>query len=323
MIWIALGLAAAGLFLTAFFSGSETGFYRATRTRLVLDALGGDLIARGLVWLANHSSLFVATMLVGNNLANYLISWAIVMGTQAIVTGHGHAAELIAPLALAPFVFVYGELLPKNLFLHAPNRLLRRGGPLFLLFVPLFLPVSVLLWGLNRILARFVAEPPEQVRLTLARRELRQVLEEGHEAGILHPSQVELARGIFAVANHPVIRYATPLGEIARARLDMTKDEVCRLARRLQIPDVPVEDTGPEPRLIGLVRVIELGLDPSDRLGPVRPLLTIPQTDSYIEALMRMHAAQESLAQVVNTEGQPLGILTARQLRERLFRGGR
>ena len=199
MIWIPLLLVAVGLFLSGFFSGLETGFYRVTRIRLVLDALGGDPIARGLLWLTNHASIFVATTLVGNNLANYLTSLAIVMGVQSIVygegPGHGHVAELIAPLALAPLLFVYGELLPKNLFLHAPNRLLRKGGPLFLLFVPLFFPVSIFLWGLNRILASFAAEAPEEVRLRIARRELRRALEEGHEVGILHPSQVELKKG--------------------------------------------------------------------------------------------------------------------------------
>ena len=84
MIWIALGMAALGLFLSAFFSGSETGFYRVTRMRLVLDAMGGDRTARGLLWLTNHPSMFIATALVGNNLANYLTSLAIVLGTQAL-----------------------------------------------------------------------------------------------------------------------------------------------------------------------------------------------------------------------------------------------
>ena len=327
MIWIPLLLAAVGLFLSAFFSGSETGFYRVTRMRLVLDALGGDPIARGLLWLTNHASIFVATTLVGNNLANYLTSLAIVMGVHSIVygegPGHGHAAELIAPLALAPLLFVYGELLPKNLFLHAPNRLLRKGGPLFLLFVPLFFPVSILLWGLNRILARFAAEAPEEVRLRIARRELRRALEEGHEVGILHPSQVELARGLFAVARHPVTRYTTPFSEVTRARSDMTKEEVCRLARRLGIPEIPVEQSGGDSRLIGYVRLIDLGLDPSDKLGPVRPLLEIPHTEGHIDALMRMHQSQENLAQVVDAQGRTIGILTAKRLREPLFRGGR
>ena len=39
MITGVLALVAVGLFLSAFFSGLETGFYRATRVRLVLDAL--------------------------------------------------------------------------------------------------------------------------------------------------------------------------------------------------------------------------------------------------------------------------------------------
>ena len=156
--------------------------------------------------------------------------------------------------------------------------------------------------------------------LVLARRELQLALEEGHQAGILHASQRELARGIFAVAKQPVTRYTTPLGEVARARSDMSKEEVRRLARRLQIPAVPVEDTGPNPRLIGYVRLIDLGLDPSDELGPVRPLLKISHTDTHIDALMRMHSAKEDLAHVVDADGQTVGILTAQQLREPLLR---
>jgi len=329
MIWIALTLGAVGLFLSAFFSGSETGFYRATRVRLVIDALGGDLVARGFVWLSNHPSVFVATTLVGNNLANYLVSLAIVMAVQAVVRGGGTAtgqlplAELLAPLLLAPLVFVYGELLPKNLFLHAPNRLLRLGGPLFLLFVLLFFPISIMLWGLNWVLARLVSEPPEETRLVLARRELRRVLEEGHEAGILHPSQYALARGLFAVANHRVTRYATPLAEVPRARSDMTKQEVCRLARRLRMPDVPVERAEGGALLIGYVRVIDLALEGSDALGPVRPLLTVRHTDTHLEALMRMHSAQETLALVVDQNQEPLAILTAARLREPLFHAER
>ena len=82
MIYAAVGLASVGLLLSAFFSGSETGFYRATRLRLVLDALGGDRIARALVWLGNRPMLFVATILVGNNLANYLTSLAVVIAVS-------------------------------------------------------------------------------------------------------------------------------------------------------------------------------------------------------------------------------------------------
>jgi CBS domain containing-hemolysin-like protein len=329
-IAFALGLAAVGIFLSAFFSGTEIGFYRATRVRMVLDALGGDRIVRGLVWLTNHPLLFIATVLVGNNLANYLTALAIVMATQT----YGYAAELIAPLVLAPVLFVYGELLPKGLFLQAPNRLLRRVGPLFLVFLGLFLPISALLWGLNKLLARFVGESPEQIRLTLARRELQWVLEEGHEAGILHPAQRGLARGIFAVARQPVARFATPLGQLPQAHPDMTKDEVLRLARRHRISLVPVESSDPSVKLAGYYRVIDLGLslpaggdenaalNGREAVGPLRRLLEITEDTSHVAALMRMQSAKEDLARVVNADGETLGIVTADRLREPLFHGG-
>ena len=317
----AFGLATAGLFLSAFFSGSETGFYRVARVRLLLDGLGGDVIARGLLWLTNHPSLFVATTLVGTNLANYITSLAIVVGTQALVGGDGHVAELLAPLLLAPALFVYGELLPKNVFLKAPNRLLRSGGPLFLMFVGLFLPVSVLLCLLNRFLARLVAESPEQVQLTLARRELQRVLEEGREAGILHDAQQLLARAIFNLAKQPAARFATPLRDVPRARFNMTAAAVLRLARRYRIAAVAVEDG--RRRLTGYVRVIDLVLAPGNELGPVRPLLEIREDDTYVTALARMQSTKESLAQVVDAGGQMTGILTIGSLREPLLQGRR
>ena len=231
MIWIALGLGICGLFLSAFFSGSETGFYRATRLRLVLDAMAGDRIARGLLFLTNHPALFVATALVGNSVANYMISLATVIAMGRVFPLVPEAAEIMASIVLAPIVLVYGELLPKNLFLQAPNRLLRRGGGLFLFFVVLFFPLAGLLWVLGRLLARVTRTSHEPVRLVLAQRELRRILAEGHEAGILHPAQQSLAHGILAVARKPVRQFLTPPGQMVQVRADMGKQAVLRLAR--------------------------------------------------------------------------------------------
>lgn len=320
MIVIAVGLAVLGLFLSALFSGSEMGFYRAGRVRLVLDALGGDPVARGLAWLTNRPSLFVATVLVGNNMANYLVSAAVVIAAQLISGTSGHGAELVAPLLLAPVLFVYGELLPKDLFLKAPNRLLRAAGPLLLVFVVLFLPISLLLWALNRLLASLVGESSEPVRLTLARRELQRVLDEGHEAGILHAAQRALAQGIFALANEPVGRRAASLDSLPRARADMTKPEILALAKRHGLAELLVQQTDGDREVVGYLRVVDLTLDPSNRVEP-RRLLTIPETETHIAALARMEEAGEGWARVVDASGKTLGILTAKSLREPLFRG--
>ena len=317
MIAIAVCLGLLGILLSAFFSGAETGFYRATRLRMVLDAMAGDRIARGLLFLTNHPALFVATALVGNSVASYMISLATVIAIDRAALPAPQAAEIIASIILAPIVLIYGELLPKNLYLQAPNRLLRRGGGLFLIFVVLFFPLAGLLWVVGRLLARITGTSREPVRLVLAQRELRQILSEGHEAGILHHAQQGLAHGILAVARKPLRQFIAPPGQIVQVRAAMGKQAVLRMAERSHAAAMPVADIAG--RLIGYVRVIDLSLHSGDDLAPVRPLLELPEETSHLAALMRLESSGDSLARVVNARGETVGMVTLERLREPLF----
>ncbi len=322
IVW-ALVVGLIGLGLSAFFSGCETGFYRVTRLRLLLDALGGDPIARGLSWLTNHPTFFVATTLVGNNLANYLVSLAIVMGAQTLAPEANHLPEIVGPILLAPLLFVYGELLPKYLFFQAPYRLLRRAGPLFLVFTGLFAPLSVMLWAFSKLLERAMGASPQRVMSTLARRELQRVFEEGHEAGLLKPTQRQLAQGLFAVAERPVVQFARPAQRVARARLDMPKDEVLRFARRHRTPFLPVERSMQDRELVGYVRIADLMLETSDAIRPIRPLPAIAAQETHLAALMQLHTTGEQLARVVDASGNTVGIVAIDDLHKPLFHGGR
>jgi CBS domain containing-hemolysin-like protein len=313
--WIML---AVGVLLSAFFSGSETGFYRVNRVRLVLDSRGGDFVARGLLLLTNNPSLFVATTLIGNNLANYLTSLAIVLLVEGLFAPHSHVGELAAPIVLSPVLFVYGELLPKRLFLLAPNRLVRRSGPLFLLCVVLFSPVALLLWALGRLLRYLLGESPEQVRLTLARRELGRVFEEGQEAGILNPVQRWLAQNLITTADARVTSLHTPLTRVVSVPRGAAAAVVIRLARRRRTPVVPVRDGT---SLIGYVRIVDLALGQQETVADVRPLVTIPQTDNHLSAVMRLQTAGELMGRVVNRQGKTVGLVTLAQLNDVLAPG--
>ena len=317
MIGILLMLA-GGMALSAFFSGSETGFYRATRIRLVFDSRQGDWTARGLLWLTNNPTLFVAGVLIGNNIANYLTSLALVLVVQRMFE-NSHIAELAAPIILSPILYIYGESLPKYLYFHKPNLLLKRSGPLLLLFTFLFLPVSCLLWGFGWVLARVLGESPARVRLRLARRELAQVIEEGHVAGILRPAQRGLAQGLFAVANQSLIRFATPMARAVIVKKGAPVGDVLRLARRHKTATVAVsEGTQREP--IGYIRVAEIRLSGAITVDEVRPLLTISQRETPVVALMRMQHEGESLACIVDERGREIGLVDDRTLAAPLFR---
>lgn len=318
MSWIGLlGLLLLGVFLSGFFSGSETGFYRATRVRLAMDAMAGDTIARILLWLTNNPSLYVATSLIGNNLANYITSLAIVLGTREIVRGESFVAELMAPIALAPLLFVYGELLPKNIFFNAPNRLLRKGGPLFVLCGILFAPISLVLWMLGRVLQWIVGEAPASVRLRLARDEIQSMLEEGKEVGVLRPAQSKLAQGLFTVANGSVARACQPAVRMTSVYADARKSDVLRVARRHRSSEILIND--PQTRKpLGYIATVDLYLCGQNWQADIRPLTRISRNESQISALIRMRTEKERLAVAVDENGNEVGIVSARNLMHRL-----
>jgi len=317
---VVLLLLTAGILLSAFFSGSETGFYRVTRVRLAVEALTGSWTSRMLLWLSNQPSLFVATTLVGNNLANYFVSLSVVMTAQRLYPDSGMWGDLLGPLAVAPIVFVCGELLPKNLFFDAPNRLLRRCAMPLIVCACLFAPVTAVLWAFSRLLQLFFRSSPQELRLTLARRELGELLTEGHEAGILKPAQQSLAQAMLAVANQPVKNFASPAGRVVRATTTMSKSDVLRIAQRHRRTLLPVEDTRNKRRLVGYLRMVDLYLDNSPSLPTPKPLLPLQEDQSCLSALRMLTHTEDALGHLLDKNGRTMGFVTGHELRTALLR---
>ncbi len=321
MIWILLMLF-LGVFLSGFFSGSETGFYRASRVRFVMDGIDGDRISKRMLWLFNNPTLFVATTLVGNNVANYLVSFGVVLAARYVFPSDASTAEILAPIALAPALFVYGELLPKNIFFLEPNRMLRRAAPLFLFFTILFVPVAAVLWSLGRFLEKMLGQSPEKVRLHLARRELQDVLQEGQEAGLLHPSQRLLGQNFFLVASKPVGEVCTPLGRAECLPVDSDPEEIKKLARRKTLSEVMLYDRL-RSKPLGYVRTLDLWVQDSGSVGQPEPrgLMKIRHSELFGEALLQMQAKREPIALIVSENDQPMGLLSINQLTDPLLKG--
>lgn len=308
-----------GLFLSAFFSGSETGLYRLNRIRLMFDARSGDRIAPPLLWLSNHPTLFVASTLVGNNLANYLTSFAVVAAvSQSPVASR--SAELAATIALSPIVFVYGELLPKSLFFRAPNRLTRLGGPLMLLCVVVFSPLTGVLWGIGRVLQQWIGEAPLKMQQSLARHELQRLLQEGHEVGLLKTSQQHLSRNLFSVASRPVAGFCAAKSRVLQVQLGDAKAALLQTAKKGSHSAAVVHDPASPNKWIGYVRIVDLYLDESDTVDRMRPLPEVLSNESHLHALMHLQENDEEMAQVLDANGKCIGVVYVEDLMSPLFR---
>ena len=309
-----------GILLSAFFSGAETGFYRVTRVRLATEALGGSWVSQALLRLANQPTLFVATTLVGNNLANYTVSLSVVMASQLMYPAGGMWVKILGPILITPVVFLCGELLPKNLFYDAPNRLLKRCAPPLLACTVLFAPVTILLWAFGRVLQLLTKTSPQELRLTLARRELAELIAEGHEVGILRPVQQSLAQAMLAVAGKPVKDFALPAGRAVRVTTTMSKSDVLRIAQRHKRTVLPVEDPRQKRQLVGYLRMVDLYMNDSPDLPEPLPLVSLHENQSCLSALRMLSHVLDPLGHVMDDAGRTVGFVTGRELRLALLR---
>jgi CBS domain containing-hemolysin-like protein len=316
----AIALFLGALSMNAFFSGTETGFFRLSRLRLVMEGIAGDRMSRILLWFANQPSIFVATALVGNNLANDLTSLSVVMATESIWPEGGVLASVLPPLLVTPFMFICGDLLPKNVFFNAPNRLMRRSTPIIVLAAILFAPITFVLWLLSLVLQLFTREKPQELRLTLARRELTAMLVEGHEAGLLRPVQRTLAQTMLAIAGQPVKNYALPTSRMVRVTTTMSRSDMLRLAQRYNRTLLPVEDPQQKRQLVGFVRAIDLFLESNETELHPEPFVELSENETFLSALGKLSVAEDALGHVVGAGGKSIGFVTGRDLRQALLR---
>lgn len=314
----ALLLFGVGLRLSAFFSGSETGFYRVSFLRLTIDAQTGDLPAQRLLWFSENPSHFVATTLVGNNVANYLATMAIGLATATLFGRSAGGAEIAATLCLSPVVFVFGELIPKYLYYRAPLHLLRRELRWFMFFFRLFRPVAVPLVWLARAIERIAHSDKNTMQAVLGRARLVQVLSMGHEQGLLTDIQSRLVNGTMHIAGQPAADSMTPGGRVLGLTADASRTEILDHARRYGLTSIPIRKAGADRSWYGYVRTVDVALSRQPLAALIREMPRIDAKATKLEAVLNLRTAGADFG-VMTTKAGGEGLLSARGLVEQIF----
>ena len=304
----ALAIFCGDMTASFFFSGTEIGFYRASKAKVVLEALLGSRRSRFLLWLVNHPPIFISTVLLGNNLANNFVSLGAVLIFQVLFPDS--SAALLSTVVATPFVFIYGELLPKSIFLLLPNRLLKLSVPFFWILVPIFLPVSLFLSGLNFLIAWLLGEKNTQYALQMSDAELKQMIGEGKSAGILHPVQETLAVRILQLQTVPLSKYSVPLKKFPVIHEKMMREEMIQTARKFGAGWVLVQknpNVNVKSHLEGFCFFHDLLLMKEGEPLPLRPLLTLPVSTRFASAMGKMFSAEVPFAVLKNVKGEFIG----------------
>src|SRR3979490_2150650 len=119
MDWLAFSIVLACLFVSAFFSASETALTGASRASMLRLSKQGSSEAGVVSSLFAMRERMIGALLLGNNIAN--------IGASALATGiftawFGEGGVLYAAGVMTVMVVIFAEVLPKTIAINAPDR---------------------------------------------------------------------------------------------------------------------------------------------------------------------------------------------------------
>jgi len=308
---------AAGLFLSAFFSGTETGLYRVNRLRLHLGVQRRDPRALCVSRVLDDEQGALSVTLIGTNLGDYIVT-ACVAYLFAELIGFGEAdAELYTVIIVTPVLFVFTNVVPKSLFrLHADALMAQSGGLLFL-FDRLF-RLAGAVWLVKQLVSAVARLSGGRLQRDGAfgpKRRVAMLLQEALIGDQQGEEQSDLVDRVCQLSEKPVHSVMVPRNRVSIVSADTDAEGLLHIARRTPFTRLPVYERTRR-RIIGIINADEL-LQSEDweTVGErSRPAVTIGRQETVAAAITRLQRVGRQMAVVADHRGEMLGIVTLNEL---------
>jgi putative hemolysin len=316
IFWIAMAL--LGFAGSALYSGLETGAYSLNRIRLHVMMHRGNRSAITLQNMIAHPTVLLTTLLIGNNITNYLGTAA--MGIILASRGLGDwEVILMNALIVTPILFVVGETLPKDLFAAHSDRLMYRLTPVLSISKWLFFYTGLtpLIGLFSDILMKSIGQDP-RVGAFHPRRQVGLLVREGVGYGLLSQEQSVIVDRVLNMGGLTAQEEMTAWHGVKKIRLNDSPAMIRDLAQHTTHSHVPVLDRNGG--VAGILRLNKALAYETDRCPPIcelmKPAKTVAHTLPVRDALGILQRHATGLAVVTGTHDEPIGIVTIKDLIE-------
>lgn len=320
--------------VNAFFAMSEIAAISLNDAKLHHDAEDGNKKARILSKLVDEPNNFLATIQVAITLSG-LLSSALAADTYADVVAdfllkyipapadfiHGVTLVLLT-LVLSYLTLLFGELVPKRIAMHYPEKIAYSIAGTLSFFYKVFRPfVKLLSVSTNGVLRLFGIDPNAEPE-SATEENIRMMLDAGNEKGTIEESEKEMINNIFEFDDRTV-------GEVMTHRMDLTAvemntpiDEAVDLAISDGYSRMPVYEDN-----IDNVKGMIYAKDLLSLIGEknfthrkiadfIRPVNFIPESNSCREAFLEFQQKKIQVAIVVDEYGGTAGLVSMEDLIE-------
>jgi len=314
--------------LAGLFAGSETGMYQLSRLRLRLGVEKKRLPFIILNRCLSDSGGLLLSMLIGTNLAHYLTT-SIVTSMFLGTVDSEHTAELFATLLTVPILFVFAELIPKNMFFYRADLLMPYFSPVLYSFHTVLrwcgiIPLLKLISGFFARLMGLAADS-KTVIASAQRHKIQAILHDTREEGFLSPVQNEMVNRLVGISHVHLGSVMIPIHNVETVDVNSDNSVLLNKLNKCAFTRLPVTE-GRAGNIIGFISIYEV-LNSSEKFADLRnftkPIRKIDADTAVIDATNIMQKENHKIVLVTRAgrlAGEKLvGIVTMKDLVEELL----
>ena len=320
------------ILVNAIFVLSEMSVAASRKARLQQRINEGDRRANTVLHLLENPNLFLATVQIGITLVGVFVGAvggatlaAPLSGLLATVPALTRYAESLAlaivVIAIAFVSIVLGELVPKRIALHNPERIAAiLAGPM--IFVSkLFKPFVWLLGKITDFVLKMLGiEPGTEPPVT--EEEIQLLIDQGTQAGVFEESEHDMVEGVFSLADQRVYSLITPRPDIVWLDIADSVEEIRQKLEQSNFSRFPVRQ-GSLDAIVGIVKardllVQSLNNEPIILKNLLRPAFFVPETMFASRALEVLKEKGTDMLLVIDEFGALQGLLTINDILEEI-----
>jgi putative hemolysin len=330
-------LVAAIFFLllgNGFFSGSEIAIISARKSKIEALISQGSKAAQRVKELQDDPDTFLATVqigvtlcgtlagVLGGYLASLYIQPALEQSRIAAYLAPGLEATLIVGACIVYVELVLGELVPKAFALRFSETIA------LLVSLPVRILATASRWLIGvltastRLILRLCGIRDLGPRTFVSEEEIKHLVKEGHDQGVLGQTEVELIHSVFEFSETPVKKVMIPRPKIFALDVSTSPEDVGRLIVESGFSRIPLYD-GSVDNIVGVVYVKD-ALRLLEKRQPVvlrkiaHPVHFVPETKKVGALLKELQKRRTHMALVIDEHGSVTGLVTMEDLLEEI-----
>jgi putative hemolysin len=322
------------LILSAFFSGMEIAYVSSNKIHIELEKKQEDFLGRILTKLTDKPSKYIATMLIGNNIAlviyglkmgDILVHWfqSMLPSEHAILNYLFHDLQLLTQTVISTFVIlITAEFLPKVFFQIYANSLMKvLALPTYIFYVVFSWVSDFVLWISDAVLKYIFKAKDEDVALAMTKVELGNYISEQMESVEDHDevdSEIQIFQNALEFSEVKAREVMVPRTEITAVDISESIENLRQLfidtgRTKIIVYKDNIDD------ILGYVHAFELFKKPKSIKPIIIPVSFVPETILIKDVLNILTKKRQSIAVVIDEYGGTSGLMSVEDIVEELF----